>query len=253
MPINKDHSNSSKVYLPKLPAESLNNQSHFQHNYLQEYLFKQQKQNEQLMTLWNDFQEASIKRQKMHFQQFNEIDAKLELNDLATKELLTKFASWDNETSQLEEQLDTLLLLAQEQKESTREETLLQTALFDQLSFQEKDISMISNKMEEFNQLATDVKAKITETETNYRQIAEKLDMQEIYQQAILEKMDETNGSVNKISRQLDHLKEVIFERVHYLAEKIENSIKSISQPIQSFFVSSEKNETTKNKQIDGL
>ncbi|MEK4652042.1 hypothetical protein [Niallia sp. FSL W8-0954] len=246
MPINEHHSNSSKIYLPKLSAESLNNQSRYHHNYLQEYLFKQHKQNEQLMTLWNKFQEDSIEKQKKHLQQFNEIDSKLELNDSATKELLTKFTALDNETSKIEEQLDTIILLAQEQKDLTEEESLRQTALFDQLSFQEKDIVMISNKMEDFNQLATDVKTKITETETNYQHIAEKLDLQEIFQQTLLESMKETTGSVNKISRQLDYLKEVIFERIHYLAEKIENNIKSISQPIQRFFVSSEKDETIK-------
>ncbi|MEK4747541.1 hypothetical protein NST77_08295 [Niallia sp. FSL W8-0177] len=246
MPINEHHSNSSKIYLPKLSAESLNNQSRYHHNYLQEYLFKQHKQNEQLMTLWNKFQEDSIEKQKKHLQQFNEIDSKLELNDSATKELLTKFTALDNETSKIEEQLDTIILLAQEQKDLTEEESLRQTALFDQLSFQEKDIAMISNKMEDFNQLATDVKTKITETETNYQHIAEKLDLQEIFQQTLLESMKETTGSVNKISRQLDYLKEFIFERIHYLAEKIENNIKSISQPIQRFFVSSEKDETIK-------
>ncbi|PAD27702.1 hypothetical protein CHH62_01175 [Niallia circulans] len=219
MPTKEHHSNSSKVYLPKLSAESLNNQSHFQHNYLQEYLFKQHKQNEQLMTLWYKFQEDLIEKQKKHLQHFNEIDSKLELNDSATKELLTKITDLDNETSTIEAQLDTLILLAEEQKELTREE---------------------------FNQLAADVKTKITETETNYQHIAEKLDLHEIFQQTLLESMKETTGSVNKISRQLDHLKEVIFERVHYLAEKIENNIKSISQPIQRFFVSSEKDETIK-------
>lgn len=244
MPINNHIEPSSKVYLPKLPAESLNNQSHFQHNYLQDYLINQKLQNENLATLVTKFQEDSIERQEKHSKQINAIGFKLELNDSVTKELLTQFASLDEETSKIEEQLDSLVLLSKEQKEAMKEESLRHTALFDQLTFQEQDISLISKKMDEFNHLASEMKTKFDETETSYHNISEKLDIQEIFHQTILESIEETNGNVNKLSRQIEHMKEILFERVHYLAEKLENNVKSIAQPIQRFFLQSKKDET---------
>ncbi|WP_400247892.1 hypothetical protein AB3U99_12235 [Niallia sp. JL1B1071] len=244
MPINDQIAPASKVYLPKLPAESLNNQSHFQHNYLQDYLLTQKLQNEYLATLVTKFQEESMKKQEKYFKQINAIDSKLQLNDSVTKELLANLAVLDEETSKIEEQLDFLVTLSKEQKEIMNEETLRNTALFDQLTFQEQDISLIAKKMDEFNDLATEMKTKMDETESSYHNISEKLDIQEIFHQTILESMEETNGNVNKLSRQIEHMKEILFERVHFLAEKIENNVKSIAQPIQRFFLHSEKDET---------
>ncbi|HEO8418277.1 hypothetical protein [Niallia sp. FSL W8-0635] len=244
MPTNDHTEPSSKVYLPKLPAESLNNQSRFQHNYLQDYLLNQQRQSENLSTLVTKFQEDSFEKQEEHFRQINAISSKMELNDSVTKELLTRLAALDQETSKIEEQLNSLFLLSKEQKEIMKEESLRHTALFDQLSFQEQDISLISQKMDEFNHLAAEMKTKFDTTETSYHNISEKLDLQEVFHQTILESMEETNGNVNKLSRQIEHMKEILFERVHYLAEKIENNVKSIAQPIHRFFLQSEKDET---------
>lgn len=246
MPTNNPVNPSSKVYLPKLPAETLNNQSHFQQNFLQDYLLNQRIQSEHLTTLLKSFQEESFERQENHFRQISEIDYKLELNDSISQDLLEKLAVLDKETSKIEEQLDFLAQLAQEQKEITSEETLRQTALFDQLLFQEKDISTISSKMDNFNHLATEMKTKLDETESSYQQISKKLDIQEIFHQTLLESMEETNGNVNKLSRQIEHVKEILFERVHYLSEKIENNLKSIAQPIQRFFLHSDKDDTIK-------
>ncbi|WP_312095745.1 hypothetical protein [Niallia sp.] len=244
MPTNKHVVPSSKVYLPKLPAETLNNQSRFQYNYLQDYLLTQKLQNDYLANLVAKFQEDSIERQEKHFKQINAIDSKLQLNDAVSKDLLTKLATLDKETSKIEGQLDSLVALSKEQKEIMSEEALRHTALFDQLTFQEQDISLIAKKMDEFNDLAAEMKTKLDETGSSYHNISEKLDIQEIFHQTILESMEETNGNVNKLSRQIEHLKEILFERVHYLAEKIENNMKSITQPIQRFFLHTEKDET---------
>jgi chromosome segregation ATPase len=245
MPTNEHTEPSPKVYLPKLPAESFNNQSRFQHNYLQEYLLNQKRQNENLSTLVTKFQEDSFERQEEHFRQISAISSKMEVNDSVTNELLTRLSALDQETSKIEEQLESLVSLSKEQKEIMKEESLRHTALFDQLTFQEQDISLISQKMDEFNHLASEMKTKFDETETSYHNISEKLDLQEVFHQTILESMEETNGNVNKLSRQIEHMKEILFERVHYLAEKIENNVKSIAQPIHRFFLQSEKDETT--------
>ncbi|CAI9392033.1 hypothetical protein ACTQ5K_22005 [Niallia sp. Sow4_A1] len=244
MPINDQIPPNSKVYLPKLPAESLNNQSHFQQNYLQDYLLTQKLQNEYLATLVTKFQEESLEKQEKHFKQINAIDSKLQLNDSVTKDLLTKLAVLDEDTAKIEEQLASLVTLSKEQKEIINEESLRNTALFDQLTFQEQDISLIAKKMDEFNDLATDMKTKLDETESSYHNISEKLDIQEIFHKTIIENIEETNGNVNRLSRQIEHMKEILFERVHFLAEKIENNVKSIAQPIQRFFLHSEKDET---------
>lgn len=244
MPTNNHMEPSSKVYLPKLPAESLNNQSRFQHNYLQEYLLNQKLQNESLATLVTKFKEDSFERQEEHFKEISAISSKIELNDSITKELLARLSALDQETSKIEEQLDSLTLLSIEQKDVMKEESLRHTALFDQLTFQEQNLSLISKKMDEFNQLAYEMKTKFDETENSYHNISEKLDIQEIFHQTILESMEETNGNVNKLSRQLEHMKEILFERVHYLAEKMENNVKRMAQPIQRFFLQSEKDET---------
>ena len=243
MPIDKNSNKTSNVYLPVHPKNELNNQSHYEYNYLQTYLINQQKQNKELSTILSTFQEYSIQSQDHQLNKINDIDYKLQQNDFLTKDLFHKLANLDEQTRFITKQLESMEKSSAEQKELVLEEAMRHTALFDQILYQDRDISFLTDKMNEFNQLAVEIKERLEHTDTVNEKIKEKLTLQEVFHETILENLEDTNGNVNRLTRQMEHIKEIIFERVHYLADKVEDNLKGITQPVQRFFIKTNKKD----------
>src|SRR5690625_3652277 len=65
---------------------------------------------------------------------------------------------------------------------------------------------------------------------TEQKDIKEKVDAQGTDQQEIMEKIDEQVATTEKIKQQIGHLRSVLYERSHYLSEKIEEHYEFTSQ-----------------------
>ena len=249
MPTDNQRNNTSRVYLPTHSKNELNNQSHYQHNYLQSFLINQQQHKEDLSLLISKFHEHSVQLQNHQLSKINDLDDKLTSSDIVARDLHDKLAFLEEQTNLINEQLQFIESSSVEQKELAQEEALRHTALFDQIIHQDRDISFLTEKMNEFNELAGEWKEKLVDSESLYAKVEEKLSIQEVFHKTILENIEETNGNVSKLSRQMEYIKEIIFERVHFLADKVEENLKSIAQPVQRFFFKVDKEDQDKRKQ----
>ncbi|WP_026567005.1 hypothetical protein [Bacillus sp. UNC41MFS5] len=91
--------------------------------------------------------------------------------------------------------------------------------------------------------------------------VAEKMSKQEEFQGGVLQRLDNQEALMDKISRQINHIRSILFERTNYLATKIDDGYKITSsyvyklmsgteQPLTFFMMNQRKEEENQN-QID--
>jgi chromosome segregation ATPase len=86
------------------------------------------------------------------------------------------------------------------------------------------------------------------------KEVAEKMTKQEEFQGSVLQRLDTQEALMDKISRQLHHIRSILFERTNYLATKIDDGYKITSsyvyklmtgtdQPLTFFLMNPKKEE----------
>jgi predicted nucleic acid-binding Zn ribbon protein len=86
------------------------------------------------------------------------------------------------------------------------------------------------------------------------KQLSEKISKQEEFQTGVLNRLDQQEALTEKIFRQLNHIRSILFERTNYLAEKIDEGYKITSsyvyklmtgsdQPITFYLMNNKKEE----------
>ncbi|MEH7491948.1 hypothetical protein [Neobacillus niacini] len=89
------------------------------------------------------------------------------------------------------------------------------------------------------------------------KQLSEKISKQEEFQTGVLTRLDQQEALTEKISRQLNHIRSILFERTNYLAEKIDEGYKITSsyvynlmtgsdQPVTFYLMNNKKGEKQK-------
>jgi hypothetical protein len=90
------------------------------------------------------------------------------------------------------------------------------------------------------------------------KDVAEKMTKQEEFQGGVLQRLDIQEALMDKISRQLQHIRSILFERTNYLATKIDDGYKITSsyvyklmtgadQPLTFFLMNPKKEENQKH------
>ncbi|WP_461611720.1 hypothetical protein [Cytobacillus kochii] len=137
-----------------------------------------------------------------------------------------------------------------QQIENKNEELLIQLrtsqssyeTLLAQSSIQETAILELSRKLDNLEKPTEKILEELTVITDDQAAIKDKMETQDIYHQSVMEKLESQDALNEKLSRQIDHLKSIIFERTAYLTE----NFKSLISPVKSFFVQHE--EKNKNK-----
>lgn len=137
-----------------------------------------------------------------------------------------------------------------QQIENKNEELLIQLrtsqssyeTLLAQSSIQETAILELSRKLDNLEKPTEKILEELTVITDDQATIKDKIETQDIYHQSVMEKLESQDALNEKLSRQIDHLKSIIFERTAYLTE----NFKSLISPVKSFFVHHE--EKSKNK-----
>ncbi len=73
------------------------------------------------------------------------------------------------------------------------------------------------------------------------QQLSEQILQQEDAQKVVIARLDNQEGVTDKIGRQLDHLRSILYERTNYLTEKIENSYTMTASYLARLLISSEQ------------
>jgi len=71
--------------------------------------------------------------------------------------------------------------------------------------------------------------------------VAEKMSKQEEFQGGVLQRLDNQEALLDKISRQINHIRSILFERTNYLATKIDDGYKITSSYVYRLMTGSEQ------------
>ncbi|WHY69277.1 hypothetical protein [Neobacillus sp. SuZ13] len=71
--------------------------------------------------------------------------------------------------------------------------------------------------------------------------VAEKMSKQEEFQGGVLQRLDNQEALMDKISRQINHIRSILFERTNYLATKIDDGYKITSSYVYKLMTGSEQ------------
>ncbi|MFS0574690.1 hypothetical protein AB1K83_03600 [Sporosarcina sp. 179-K 3D1 HS] len=80
----------------------------------------------------------------------------------------------------------------------------------------------LKDRLDKLEQLNGELANRMERQVEVQRRLAEKAIDYESSQKEVLHRLDNQEGLIDKVMRRLDHLRSILFERTHYLAEKIE-------------------------------
>lgn len=229
-----------------LKEKITSNQDVFRKNYLSDLLEEQSQLNHKVSKQHRDLQhqleetyedlmsfakDESIRHEK-NMQQYNEDWTALQSAYQAQEQNQLEMNGY---LQQIENKNEELLIQLRTSQSSY--ETLLA-----QSSIQETAILELSRKLDNLEKPTEKILEELTVITDDQATIKDKIETQDIYHQSVMEKLESQDALNEKLSRQIDHLKSIIFERTAYLTE----NFKSLISPVKSFFVHHE--EKNKNK-----
>lgn len=132
-----------------------------------------------------------------------------------------------NQWSELNSQLNDLKLNTQSQKE-----------------FEEQMIRWLKVLDEKNSQLQTanlELSLQISAQMELQKTLSEKFSNQEEFQVGVLNRLDQQEALTEKISRQLNHIRSILFERTNYLAQKMEDGYKLTSSYVYNLMTGSDQ------------
>ncbi|RSK26764.1 hypothetical protein EJF36_07760 [Bacillus sp. HMF5848] len=97
-----------------------------------------------------------------------------------------------------------------------------QQAIIDQLTHQDIAFAELTRSITKHVVDSETITEKLLEQKQLNEELQAKLLLQEMFHQTILEKMEKQDALLHKLSRQIDHIKSVIFERFSFIVDKID-------------------------------
>lgn len=237
-----DKQNAS-VYLPETNITAATSQSVYHYNFLQAYLEDQQSKNEELtQKLEKLFLQGNVNN-KAQGEKIQHLAELLFAQEALSKTILDEAKHSQDDMKAILHSAQQTERIAKETEKKLMEEELVHTAILDQFVIQENAINTLSKTLVDVKHSSESLSVKMNDAEETQQKIAEKLDLQEVFQKTMLEKMENTDANISKISRQMEHLKGIVFERVQFLANKLEDNMKSFTTPVHAFFVKADEKE----------
>ncbi|MFK9090600.1 hypothetical protein [Bacillus salipaludis] len=109
---------------------------------------------------------------------------------------------------------------------------------WNQIDTQLKDLR---NRLEENEEANHQLALQMNEQLELQKTAAEKMEKQEDLQGSVLKRLDNQDAILDKLARQVNHLRSILFERTNYLATKIEDGYKVTSSYVYKLMTGSEK------------
>lgn len=141
-----------------------------------------------------------------------------------------------------------------EMKHQFLNQEVIQANNWGKIANQLNEISSSHQKHTEYEELIIHL---LKTQEELQKQLSEKISKQEEFQTGVLTRLDQQEALTEKISRQLNHIRSILFERTNYLAEKIDEGYKITSsyvynlmtgsdQPVTFYLMNNKKGEKQK-------
>jgi DNA-binding FrmR family transcriptional regulator len=225
-----------KVYKTKVKLKDIQNQKKYRVNYLEEFMKEQQQLNGQITDSYhkisNQMQSASLK----HNNHFNNLLRKMDKQESRTTQFINKLSSQETPIQNILERLEKLDSIHQTLVKEMAQDELTNQAIMDQLSAQDQAINKLSQKIVEYESIYQEIFSQQTQQTELYNDMMQKLQLQEAFHKTILDELSKQEAVNQKISGQIDSIKEMIIDKVTTILEKIESTYKSTSNYLFSFF-----------------
>lgn len=234
-----------KIYKSNKKPEITSNQHSYRLNYLQELLEKQQEVNHSISDAVKMVNTKMNKTKIEQNQNYDNIMKRLSKQDEITSHVLTIFSDRKEADNAFLEKFDQLEKKNEILLEKLENEGLINEAILEQLSYQDDMIKKLASNLEAYEQSRLELSSQINKQQELFEKISSKHEVEEIFHQTVMERLDQQEGNTKKIERQLDNIRAILFERASFLVEKVEENFNKISKPVQRFFLQQE-NKTEK-------
>lgn len=226
----------SKAYIT-IPAEiSSSNQKFLRVTYMQEFIKNQQLVNNKLSKAAINVNRLFQESRSEQTQYFDSIYNQLEKQEAATTPMLTNIETQQTVSKMMIERLAALEKLNTDIMKKIQNEGCISEAIIDQLTLQDQSIRDLSGRFNHYERLQEIMAGQLEQHIELEEAIKEKLQMQEVFHQSVMERISHQEAVTEKVSRDLDHLKTIVFERVSFLAEKVEENFKHMKEYIFNLF-----------------
>jgi vacuolar-type H+-ATPase subunit I/STV1 len=125
-----------------------------------------------------------------------------------------------------------------EMKHQFLNQEVIQANNWGKIANQLNEISTSHQKHTEYEELIIHL---LKTQEDLQKQLSEKISKQEEFQTGVLTRLDQQEALTEKISRQLNHIRSILFERTNYLAEKIDEGYKITSSYVYNLMTGSDQ------------
>jgi hypothetical protein len=129
-------------------------------------------------------------------------------------------------------------LMEEQQKANIALRDTLMQALLETEGVVKQDMT---NRFEKNDTVYRQISLQLQEQLALQKQMAKQISQQENFQAGILGRLNNQEALTEKISRQLNHIRSILFERTNYLAEKIDAGYKVTSSYVYKLMTSSDK------------
>ncbi|MEH7013844.1 hypothetical protein V7087_24050 [Neobacillus niacini] len=168
-----------------------------------------------------------------------------------------KFVRRDYLTEVIDEQQKanvSLIIAINEMKHQFLNQEVVQANYWDKVTNQLNELRTSNLQHKEYEELIIHL---LKTQEELQKQLSEKISKQEEFQTGVLNRLDQQEALTEKIARQINHIRSILFERTNYLAEKIDEGYKLTTsyvynlmtgsdQPITFYLMNSKKGEKQK-------
>lgn len=152
-----------------------------------------------------------------------------------------KFVRRDSLTEVIDEQQKanvSLIHAINEMKHQFLNQEVVQANHWDKVTDQLNELRTSNMKQKEYEELIIHL---LKTQEELQKQLSEKISKQEEFQIGVLNRLDKQEALTEKISRQLNHIRSILFERTNYLAEKIDEGYKITSSYVYNLMTGSDQ------------
>lgn len=225
----------SKVFTPDNPMPKSNQQS-FRLNYISEFVSQQLQQNDKISHSMNEIISTVNQNHQIHDQKMELILKENQNQKNQSDVYLEKVVHQEKITEEIHSSLKDLIEQNYQLSENISNEKLMNQAILDQLSFQDQQLRNTNHQLESYVNLAQNLSEQLLQQEMILKEIDQKVQVHDVYHSTVMDRLDKQDAFNEKVLRQLEHLKTVIYERVSHVIDKIESSYQSTTDYFNGVF-----------------
>ncbi|PLR75444.1 hypothetical protein CU633_21005 [Bacillus sp. V3-13] len=218
-----------RLYKHEVPENETSNQTIFQRNVLADFIEEQQSINtliNQSVQHVNSALESSGAEQKQYFEG---ICTRIDDQEAFALQMLGLLQNQEALNQKVLQRLELLEKFNDQVSKNFESDEAINQAILDQLSFQDDSLKGLAHKLDKTTELSEDLAKQLKSQQQMEQEILNKLNTEEIYHRTVMERLDEQDALTHKVMRQLEFLRESLFEQVQTLKEKLEKHFKLTS------------------------